>query len=442
MTDDRSLERAARSWLEAGPTQAPDRAVEAALLRIETTSQERDLRILWRLPKMTTPARVAAAAVIGALAVGGAFFVLGKPGQSAVGGPGPSATPTAAAQTATPTAVSQTASPVAAASATPSLTVDHSDVPGRLLVQHLGNALDGSEVDSRNGHYERRRLYLMDPDGSNITEFLPGQPATGKTHADVSADQTKVTFQDSPATGASKIYEANLDGSGFRQISTACSCSEGEPAYSPDGRLIAFTRWTDGDTVSQIGIRDLATGTITMHPETKGVWPAGTSGDWAEHASWSPDGKTIVYALIRRDAGGKLVSSKLMSLTVASSAVKDIGVAETLGAGEPRYSPDGSLILFASRSAETSLGEAYGNVYTVHPDGTGLTRLTPARGGFDDGGTGASWTPDGKYIIYMWDRIRMMERDGSHDALWSASGPDMSSTERGYGYTTYWIPAP
>ena len=33
MTDDRSLERAARSWLESGPTQAPERAVEAASLR-------------------------------------------------------------------------------------------------------------------------------------------------------------------------------------------------------------------------------------------------------------------------------------------------------------------------------------------------------------------------------------------------------------------------
>ena len=72
MTDDRSLERAARSWLETGPTEAPDRAVEAALLRIETTPQERDLRIPWRLPRMTTPARVAAAAVIGVLAIGGA----------------------------------------------------------------------------------------------------------------------------------------------------------------------------------------------------------------------------------------------------------------------------------------------------------------------------------------------------------------------------------
>ena len=389
---------------------------------------------------MTTPARVATAAVIGVLAVGGAFLFLGRPGQAVVGGPGPSTTPVpTAAPPSAPTAV-PTSVPTPAAS----LGADQSDVPGRLLVQHLGNALDGSESDPVNGNYDRRRLYIMDR-GTNgggdpgplpigIGEFLPGQPATGKTHADVSADQTKVAFQDSPATGASKIYEANLDGSGFRQISTACSCSEGEPAYSPDGRLMAFTRGTDSDTVSQIGTRDLATGAVTLYPATKAVWADKTSGDAAEHPSWSPDGKTIVYALIRRDADGKLVSSKLMKLTPASNVVNDIGVPETLGAGEPRYSPDGSLILFASRSAETTLGAASGDVYTVHPDGTALTQLTPA------GGTGASWTPDGKYIIFMNDKIHIMSRDGTNDRLWSNAAPDMSTTETGYGYTTYWLP--
>jgi hypothetical protein len=93
MTDDRSLERAARSWLEAGPSQAPDRAVEAALLRIESTSQERDLRVPWRLPTMTTPVRIATTAAVGVLAVVGTLLVLGGPGQTGVGGPGPSPTP-------------------------------------------------------------------------------------------------------------------------------------------------------------------------------------------------------------------------------------------------------------------------------------------------------------------------------------------------------------
>jgi hypothetical protein len=87
MTDDRSLERAARSFIESGPTRAPERAIEAALLRIETTSQERGLRVPWRIT-MTTPARVAATAVIGVLAIGGALFMFGRPNDS-VGGPPP-----------------------------------------------------------------------------------------------------------------------------------------------------------------------------------------------------------------------------------------------------------------------------------------------------------------------------------------------------------------
>jgi hypothetical protein len=112
MTDDRSLERAARSWLENGPTEAPDRAVEAALLRIQTLPQERDLRIPWRFPTMTTPARIAAAAVIGVLAVGGALFMLGRPDQTNVGGPGPSPSETISPSTSPSASPAPSASPV------------------------------------------------------------------------------------------------------------------------------------------------------------------------------------------------------------------------------------------------------------------------------------------------------------------------------------------
>jgi hypothetical protein len=100
MTDDRSLERAARSWLENGPTQAPQRAVDAALLRIESTPQERDLRILRRFTQMSMPVRLATAAAIGVLVVGGALYLLGRPQQN-VGAPGPSPS---ASPTGSPTA--------------------------------------------------------------------------------------------------------------------------------------------------------------------------------------------------------------------------------------------------------------------------------------------------------------------------------------------------
>jgi hypothetical protein len=75
MSDDRTFERNARAWLELGPTDAPDRVVESALLTIEKTNQERDLGIPWRLPAMNPIMRLAAVLVVGALAVGGALYL-------------------------------------------------------------------------------------------------------------------------------------------------------------------------------------------------------------------------------------------------------------------------------------------------------------------------------------------------------------------------------
>jgi hypothetical protein len=95
MTDDRSLERAARSWLDEGPTRAPDRPVDAALSRIQTIRQERDLRVPWRMPTMNPMIRLAGAAVL-VLAVSGAVLFAMRPAANV----GPPATPTAPASTA------------------------------------------------------------------------------------------------------------------------------------------------------------------------------------------------------------------------------------------------------------------------------------------------------------------------------------------------------
>jgi hypothetical protein len=92
MNDDRSLERAARSWIEEGPTRAPDRPVDAALRTIESTPQERDLRIPWRLPTMTPLTRLAGAALVAVIAAGAVFLAL-RP-SSDVGGPSPQPTAT------------------------------------------------------------------------------------------------------------------------------------------------------------------------------------------------------------------------------------------------------------------------------------------------------------------------------------------------------------
>jgi hypothetical protein len=93
MTDDRSLERAARSWIEVGPTAAPSHVVDAALDLIERTPQERDW-FPWRFPRMSNSVRVMALVAIGALILAGAFALVGGGSR---GGPLPSAAPSASA---------------------------------------------------------------------------------------------------------------------------------------------------------------------------------------------------------------------------------------------------------------------------------------------------------------------------------------------------------
>jgi len=93
MNDDRTLERAARSWVEEGPTRAPERAVEAALSRIQTTAQERDL-VPWRLPTMPRTARWVASLAAIAVVVAIGLYALRSP--STVAPPGPSPSPSLA----------------------------------------------------------------------------------------------------------------------------------------------------------------------------------------------------------------------------------------------------------------------------------------------------------------------------------------------------------
>lgn len=418
-------------WLEDDPQRAPGQVLDTVLAAFPSIPQRRTPGAPWRSRQMNRYAALAAGiAAVAVVAVGGAFVLSSGPAPGiGSSSPSPSAAPSSA--------------PSPSPSPSPEAILDHSDVAGRMLVQHLGNALDGSEASATDGNYDRRRFYLMDPDGSNITELLPGQPASGKNFADVSPDLTKVVFQD--ASDAPKVYEVGLDGSGFRVL-TDGDRIEGDPAYSPDGTRIVFNR-ADGETVT-LGIRDLASGEVTMLPTTAGSRPDGSQGDQPEHPSWSPDGSSIVYARMHYTGDGQLQWSQLTIVDVATGELTELPVPRELRAGEPRFSPDGSLILFASDSAETSLGRDYGNVYTIRSDGSDLRNLTTelptldgngqARGA--EGGTGASWTPDGQYIVYMYDEIRMMRPDGSDDAVWNRSGPDMSTGDTGFGYTTYWIP--
>lgn len=108
MKSDRDFERAAAEWLNAGDGWTAPHVIDAVLLAIRTTPQERGFRIPWRTTSMRN--LLYAAAAVGILAVTGvaAFSALG-PGPNVGSGPTPSP---AAQPTQEPLPTVPTASPI------------------------------------------------------------------------------------------------------------------------------------------------------------------------------------------------------------------------------------------------------------------------------------------------------------------------------------------
>ena len=110
MNDDQAFERATQAFLEDGSDRTPAATIDAVLLAVRTTPQERDLRIPWRTAPMSNLARLVTLAVLAVLVIAIAFSL--RPTSGTVGGggsPSPSS-PSPAASSSAP-ALSPSAQP-------------------------------------------------------------------------------------------------------------------------------------------------------------------------------------------------------------------------------------------------------------------------------------------------------------------------------------------
>ncbi len=392
---------------------------------------------------MTMTARLAAAAIAIAVVVAGGALILRPGSNSGVGAP--TSSPTSSALAVTPSSLG---SPSAIPSAPP---VDYSALHGQILMEHLGNAPDGSEMPTSDYHPERRRLYFMDPatmTGKTARELLPGQPASGKLNADVSADGKQVVFMDTSTQA--KIWIANLDGTGLRQLTTSCACSELDPAFDPTGTKIAFVH-LEGVTrpatyganghlsvdappyISWLGIRDLATGKVTKLDKTVGP----STDAVPEQPSWSPDGTQIVFNRTTWGTGDLPASGVLQVVDVTTGAVRTFPSGSKAPIpGDADWSPDGSTIVFTNYPW-SSMGSIGGLpdplIFTVRSDGTNLSELAP--------GAGASYMPDGRIVFqnnYFW----VMNADGTDSRPVNIRGDDLTELNVGFAYIPHWVGMP
>jgi TolB protein len=214
------------------------------------------------------------------------------------------------------------------------------------------------------------QICIMNPDGTDYRRLTTDN---GRRHfyPSLSPDGRRVLYASFREENVYEIYSYELADGSVDQLTDRNGVLT-SPEYSPDGQMIAFTRWVPRTGRYQIMIMESNGRDPNNIPRVEGWDP-----------TWSPNGNEILFAssmngptqlyIVRDDGRNLRQVSNLPAMR-----------------GRSDWSPDGQYIV-------TYSGEAWHReVYIMNADGSNARQLTPTGGNSQ----GPSFSPDGKWVTF------------------------------------------
>ena len=223
----------------------------------------------------------------------------------------------------------------------------------------------------------RTDVHIMNADGAGVTKVTNSDGSTLYRNPAWSPDGMRLAIE-CGMPNAWQICVVSIDGSGLHKLTdgTAAASSE-SPDWSPDGSRIAFHSNRDAEPSGTAAFRGSEIYVMDADGSNVRRLTATAAGRTSQNPAWSRDGRRLAFASTR-DGESLLSDWEIYVMDADGTSIRRL-TNDRKPDGHPRWSPDGHHLVFHSNQDGTARTPIDVELYLIDADGGNLRRLTSNR---------------------------------------------------------------